>query len=108
MSITIPDHDMLVPDYITFSKREAQELFLHELFGSNLTAANHSMGILRDRALILLKNDKYNDDFIKLTHKIWLTNVDNPSIPNDTTLSLLKEQYENLPILKHILWTNHT
>lgn len=111
MSITISDDELIrisVPSYVTVKKRETQEQFLHNEFRSNLTIANRNMAILRDRAVSLLKSNTYNDDFIKITHKIWLTNTSNPCEPNDITLNLVKNQCENLPTFKHILWTNHT
>jgi len=97
-----------IPKYVTETATEVYKCYLQDEFKTTITTANSNMKVLEDRAIALLKNNICTDNFIKITHKIWLTNIDNPYEPNSTTLDLVKNQYNNLPTFKHIFWTNNT
>jgi len=97
---------MTIPEYVKRDRNENQTLFLKNEFNTNHEEADHNMRILRERACRLIQNTSLPDDFIKITHKVWITNPDNKYEPNMETQNLVKQQYLNLPNYKHIFWTN--
>jgi mannosyltransferase OCH1-like enzyme len=97
---------MTIPEYITQQEKETQVFFLQNEFNTNLTDANENMRVLRERACSLIQETNLPDDFIHITHKIWLTNPNHPFEPNEHTQQLVKQQYINLPNYRHIFWTN--
>jgi hypothetical protein len=96
----------IIPEYITQQERKMQTMFLNKEFNTTFNTANKNMGLLREKACHLIKQVNLPEDFVKITHKVWLTNPNNPFEPNERTQELLKQQYVNLPNYKHFFWTN--
>jgi len=96
-----------IPSYITIKERETQTLFLSEEFNLTQEKANDNMKYLQDKAIRIIEINLKNHEFIKITHKIWLTNINNPYEPDNRTQELIKQQYLNLPKGIHFFWTNY-
>lgn len=102
------DHliQITIPEYIMTSVEEMQLVFLKNEFNASIEEAHENMRILRKRACDLIQLP-LPDDFLKITHKIWLTYMNNPYQPNEETCRLVKQQYLNLPNHRHFFWSNN-
>ena len=106
---TITNEDLIkitIPEYVTKCRKENQTLFLKNEFNTRHEDADQNMRALRERACLLVLDTSLPDDFIKITHKVWVTNPHNKYEPNMETQNLVKKQYLNLPHYRHIFWTN--
>jgi mannosyltransferase OCH1-like enzyme len=106
---TITNEDLIkitVPEYVTKDRKEMQTLFLKNEFNTTHEDADQNMRKLRERACLLIQDTSLPDDFIKITHKVWVTNPDNKYEPSMECQELVKQQYLNLPHYRHIFWTN--
>jgi hypothetical protein len=81
--------------------------FLKNEFNNNIENANSNMNNLRNKAINLIQEQNSNNNLIEITHKIWITNINNPFAPNIESQNLIKNQYINLPHYKHYFWTNY-
>jgi hypothetical protein len=78
-----------IPSYITIKERETQTLFLSEEFNLTQEKANDNMKYLQDKAIRIIEINLENHEFIKITHKIWLTNINNPYEPDNRNDDIL-------------------
>ena len=101
ISITIPEY-VYKPN-----EQHSQVLFREQEFNISKSEADDNMTRLRERACKLIQEISLPDDFIKITHKIWLTNINSPYEPDIKSTNLIKAQYLNLPYYRHIFWTNY-
>jgi mannosyltransferase OCH1-like enzyme len=95
-----------IPEYVTRDEKANQTLFLKNEFNITQREADQNMSVSRERAVELIKDISLPDDFIKITHKVWLTNENCPCEPNAETQNLVKTQYLRLPNYRHIFWSN--
>jgi mannosyltransferase OCH1-like enzyme len=108
----IPNEELIkitIPEYITVKEREMQTNFLLNEFNLSQEEANKNMHLLREKAINLIELNLPNEEFIRITHKIWLTDINKPYEPNETTQNLVKNQYIILHEhdYTHFFWTNY-
>ncbi len=98
-----------IPEYVTCVNRERQIYFLENIFRSNISDANEKMKTLRENALKIITFESIlgeHEPLPHITHKVWITDPNNPNQIPEITLALVKEQYLNLPDYQHLFWTN--
>jgi mannosyltransferase OCH1-like enzyme len=86
------------------------KLFFYNLYNINKENGDNILNLLREKALGIIENNIANNhtsNINKLTHKVWLTSIENPSIPNEEILKSLKSHYQELSDYKHYFWTNN-
>lgn len=95
------------------SKYMSEHEHYANVYGMELAAINERLEKLRQHALSNLLSSEYkkvdivSDGVFNITHKIWLTNPDNPFPVRKDILQKLKQTYLDLKGYKHIFWSNY-
>ena len=86
------------------------KLFFYKLYNINKENGDNILNLLREKSLKIIENNittNLTSNINKLTHKIWVTSSDKPSMPNENLIKLLKNHYTELSDYKHYFWTNN-
>jgi len=86
------------------------KLFFYNLYNISIENGDNILNLLREKALRIIENNIANNhtsNINKLTHKVWLTSIEKPNIPNEEILQSLKSHYQELSDYKHYFWTNN-
>lgn len=95
------------------SKYRSEHEHYASIYGMSLAEANERIDNLRLRAIENILSDEYAqtditvDGEFNITHKVWLTNPDNPAPFNSDILGNLIQTYKSLDRYRHIFWTNY-
>jgi mannosyltransferase OCH1-like enzyme len=84
--------------------------FFYNYYNINKLDGDKNLNALRMKSISIIEHNILNNltsNINKLTHKIWLTSNENPCIPDEKMLNLLKKHYQELSDYKHYFWTNN-
>jgi len=95
-----------IPQFFIDNPQENMHSFFKDEFNTTFTSYLESAKKQRIKSIDIIKNEFLKNDFIKITHKIWITNPINMYKPDIKFINLIKDQYKNLSNYKHYFWCN--
>jgi len=92
------------------ARNDKNKLSFYKLYNTTPKICDDNLDLLREKAIGIIENNILNnstENINKLTHKIWVTSNESPSIPTEVILQSLKSHYQELSDYKHYFWTNN-